>query len=130
MTGRGGHSLPAFRPLSWAYLRDRIALNSQVQGLYPPPTLDSVEPAVVSFPQGTQSVIVAFRGAGFVAPATIELFAAGDPTPNQVLNPVVVDEGTVTGIVNKFFVPPAVYDVHFVNGDGQAVTLVAGLVVQ
>ena len=50
--------------------------------------------------------------------------------PEPAKLPVVVDEGTVTGIVNKFFVPPAVYDVHFVNGDGQAVTLVAGLVVQ
>jgi hypothetical protein len=130
IAGRGGYPRPVFRPLNWAYLRDRIALNAQVQALYPPPTLDSVEPAVVSFPSGTQAVMVAFHGAGFVAPPTIELYAPGDPTANEVLNPVLLDEWTVTGVINKFFVPPAVYDVYFINGDGQAVTLVAGLVVQ
>jgi len=130
MTGRGGYPLPTFRPLNWAYLRDRIALNNQVQALYPAPTLDSADPTTVSFPRGTQAVSVTFRGTGFVTQPTIELVTAGDPTPNEVLNPVVIDEQTVTGIVNKFFVPPAVYDVHFINGDGQDVTLAAGLVVQ
>ena len=65
-----------------------------------------------------------------VAPPTIELITAGDPTPNPVLSPVVVDSETVTGVINKFFVPKAVYDVHFINGDGQETTLAAGLVVQ
>jgi hypothetical protein len=130
MIGRGGYPRPVFRPLNWAYLHNRIAPNSQVQALYPPPTLDSVEPAVVSFPSGIQNVTVTFRGAGFVAPPTIELRTAGDPTANEVLDPALVDEWTVTGVINKFFVPPAVYDVHFINGDGQAVTLAAGLVVE
>ena len=50
--GAGDIPAPSSAPLNWAYLRDRIALNAQVQALYPPPTLDSVEPAVVSFPSG------------------------------------------------------------------------------
>jgi len=130
LTGRGGSPLPAFRPLSWAYLRDRIALNTQVTALYPRPALGSVEPAVVSFPQGSQAVTVTFHGSGFVAPPTIELETAGDPTPNQVLEPTVVDPETATGIINKFFVQAAVYDVRFVNGDGQTTVLSGGLVVQ
>jgi hypothetical protein len=130
MTGRGGQPAPSFRPLNWAYLHNRIALNNQVEALHPPPTLDSLAPAVVTFPPGTQSVSVSFSGTGFVESPTIELITEGDPTPNDVLNPTLVDAQTITGTINKFFVPRAVYDVRLINGDGQQVTLPAALVVQ
>jgi len=130
LTGRGGHPLPEFRALNWAYLRGRITLNDEVTSLIPPPVLDAVQPSVVSFPPGTQSQSVTFVGSGFSAPVAIELISEGDPTPNEVLDVVVIDAETATGAINKFFVSAATYDVHFINADGQDTTLTAGLVVQ
>jgi hypothetical protein len=131
ITGRNGHPLPFFRPLSWAYLHDRVALNTHVTALYPPPQLASVTPSPVGY--SGQTATITFHGTGFVGapdPPVIQLVTAGDPTPNPVLNVVVVDPQTATGVINKFQVPPAVYDVRFINPDGQEVTLVQGLVVQ
>ncbi len=131
MTGRNGSPLPVFRTLNWAYLRDRIALNTQVGGLFPPPTLASVTPNPVSFPQAEQTVIVTLHGTDFLeTPLVIELITEGDPTPNDLLNISFVDSQTVTAVANKFLVPPALYDVHLINADGQEVTLIDGLDVQ
>ncbi len=63
-------------------------------------------------------------------PLVVELITEGDPTPNDLLNITFVDSETVTGVVNKLLVPPALYDVHLINADGQEVTLVDGLEVQ
>ncbi len=52
MTGRNGSPLPVFRALDWAYLRDRVALNTHVTGLFPPPTLTSVTPESGERPAG------------------------------------------------------------------------------
>jgi hypothetical protein len=131
ITGRYGSPLPAFRPLNWAYLRDRIALNNQVTGLFPPPTLTSVTPNPASIPQGQQTAVVTLHGTDFLeTPVVVELITAGDPTPNDLLNVTFVNSETVTGVVNKFVVQPALYDVHLINADGQEVTLLDGLEVQ
>jgi hypothetical protein len=131
MTGRNGSPLPVFRPLNWAYLRDRIALNTHVTGLFPAPTLASVTPNPASVPQGQQTVVVTLHGTELLeTPLVVELITEGDPTPNDLLNLTFVDSETVTGVVNKFLVPPALYDVHLINADGQEVTLVDGLEVQ
>lgn len=131
MTGRNGSPLPVFRALGWAYLRDRVALNTHVAGLYPPPTLTSVTPNPVSVPQGQQTVEVTLHGTDFIeTPLLVELITEGDPTPNPLLNVTFVNSETVTGVVNKFLVPPALYDIHLVNTDDQEVTLVDGLEVQ
>jgi hypothetical protein len=131
MTGRNGSPLPVFRPLGWAYLRDRIALNTQVTGLFPAPTLSSVTPNPVSFPQGQQTVVVTLHGTGFLdTPLVVELITEGDPTPNDLLNITFLDSETVTGVANKLLVQPALYDVRLVNADGQEVTLLDGLEVQ
>lgn len=131
MTGRNGSPLPVFRALGWAYLRDRIALNTHVTGLFPPPTLTSVTPNPVSVPQGQQTVVVTLHGTEFLeTPLVVELITEGDPTPNDLLNVTFVDSETVTGVVNKFLVPPALYNVHLINADGQEVTLLDGLEVQ
>jgi hypothetical protein len=131
MTGRNGSPLPVFRALNWAYLRDRIALNTQVTGLFPAPTLISVTPNPVSVPAGQQTALVTLHGTGFLeTPLVIELITEGDPTPNPLLNVSFVDSETVTGVVNKFLVQPALYDVHLINADGQEVTLGDGLEVQ
>lgn len=127
MIGRNGFPLPFFRPLSWAYLRDRVALNDKVTGLFPPPVLDSIDPNPVVF-EG-QSATLAFHGDGFLAQPVIELDGPGVQVPIDVTNITVVDPQTVTGTINKLLVPEGTYDIHFVNGDGQEITLPAFLVV-
>jgi len=131
MTGRNGSPLPAFRALNWAYLRDRVALNTHVTGLFPAPTLSSVTPNPASVPQGQQTVVVTLHGTEFLeTPLVVQLITEGDPTPNNLLNVTFVDSETVTGVVNEFLVQPALYDVHLINADGQEVTLVDGLEVR
>jgi hypothetical protein len=129
ITGSGGIPLPVFRPLNWAYLRGRIAINAQVTGLFPPPALASVAPNPASFPQG-QTTQITLLGEGFVAPALVELHPSGGGVPSSVFSVSVVDPQTLSGTINKFLVAPDTYDVRLVNGDGQETTLPAGLVVQ
>jgi hypothetical protein len=131
MTGRNGSPLPIFRALNWAYLRNRVALNAHVTGLFPAPTLSSATPNPVSIPQGQQTETVTLHGTGFLeTPLVVQLITEGDPTPNNLLNVTFVDSETVTGVVNNLLVPPALYDVRLINADGQEVTLVDGLEVQ
>ena len=131
MTGRNGSPLPVFRALNWAYLRDRIALNTHVTGLFPAPTLTSMAPNPVSFPPGQQTVVVTLHGTGFLeTPLAVELITEGDPTPNPLLTLTFVDSETVTGVLNKFLVQPALYDVRLINADDQEVTLMDGLEVR
>ncbi len=129
MTGRNGVPLPVFRTLGWAYLRDRIVLNSQVTGLFPAPTLTSVDPNPVDI-KPPQSATVTIHGTNFLDTPSVELITEGDPTPNQLLNETFIDANTITGVVSKFLVPPGLYDVHLINADGQEVTLVDGLEVE
>jgi hypothetical protein len=85
----------------------------------------------VSFPQGEQTVVVTLHGTGLLeTPTVVELITESDPTPNGLLSITFVDGETVTGVVNKLLVQPALYDVRLVNADGQEVTLVDGLEVQ
>jgi hypothetical protein len=143
ISGRGGVDPPIFRILNWAYLRDRVALNDYVFGLFPAPTLDSVEPAVISFPAGSgQNRTLRFVGSGFMehpsaALPTIELLNDGLPGADPVFDVALYEDGyqccpgcCLTGRVNKFFVEKVVYDVRVVNGDGQEVVLEAGLEVE
>jgi hypothetical protein len=131
MAGRGGAALPVFRALNWAYLRDRVALNPYVTGLFPPPVLASVTPDPVTFPGG-QTTTVTFHGQDFLdTPLSIELWTTGEPLAISVTAISYVDSQTVTGVVNKLFFPlgTTVYDVSFENADGQLVTLPGGVVV-
>ncbi len=125
----GGPS--AFRPTNWAYLRDRLAPNPRVYGLFPPPDLQSVVPNVVTFPP--VNAWLTFYGEGFLTDGDapiIELVREGDRTPELVMNVSVLDSQTVTGSINQLFVVPDVYDVRFENADGQVVVLPAALEVR
>ena len=125
ISGRGGPR-PVFRPLSWAYLHDRIALNSQVTGLYLAPQLDSVSPSPLSFGGATQADFDLF-GSSFTETITVKLFGAG-PIPFQVSSTTVAPDGTeATSTINSLLVPPGVYDVQLTNIDGQQATLVEAL---
>lgn len=125
VSGAGGTALPAFRPLSWAYLRDRIVRNTHVTALFDAPEIFSVTPNPVS---GSATITV--HGANFLATPQIELLIEGDPTPNEVLEEVWVDSGTVTGLLFPLLTPPGVYDVRLINPDDQVVVLIDGLEVQ
>jgi hypothetical protein len=129
ITGSGSKTLPIFRPLNWAYLTGRVALNAQVTGLYPPPALTGVTPNPAGFPQG-QTTAITLDGEGFLAPALVELHPPGGGIASPVFSVIVVDSQTLAGTINKFLVAPDTYDVRIVNGDGQETTLPAGLVVQ
>jgi hypothetical protein len=122
-SGRGS-PLPVFRPLNWAYLHDRIALNSQVTGLYPAPVLDSVS-SPVAFGGGPTTSIT-LLGSGFVDPE-VKLWGAS-PVPLQVFNIVTDPSGeSLTATLSSFFSPPGVYDVELINSDGQSSRLDAAL---
>jgi hypothetical protein len=127
MTGRGDSPLPVFRALNWAYLHDRIAPNPNVTELLPPPEIHSVSPnPAVPNPQ----LEVTVHGAHFVSPVSVRFLREGDPTPNLLLSPVLVDSGTITGTITTYTVPPALYDVEVISGDDQSAMLSEGLLVQ
>jgi len=125
ISGRGG-PLPKFRPLSWAYLHDRIALNSQVTAFHLAPQLDSVSPSPLSFDGGTQANFT-LLGSGFTDAIAVKLFG-GSPIPFQVSSTIVAPGGSeATSTINSLLVPPGTYDVQLTISDGQQTTLVGGL---
>jgi hypothetical protein len=141
MTGRDGHPLPVFRLLNWAYLRDRVALNSDVTGLFDPPSIASVwsstgggQPGLAVFPDCCTAVDIEIQGANFLAPdpPDVILTIEGDPTPNGVFGLEVDPGGTsITAMISPYeVVLPGFYDVEVRNSDGQQVILVDGLEVQ
>lgn len=125
MTGRAGFPLPVFRPLSWAYLRDRLVVNARVTGLYEAPAVTAVSPDPVS-----GDAVLTVHGENFLATPTVELVRDGDPTPNQLPSVVFVDGNTITATFLSLLVPPGVYDVRVVNPDDQVAVLPGGLTVQ
>jgi hypothetical protein len=125
ISGRSG-PLPKFRPLSWAYLHDRVALNSLVTGLFLAPQLDAVSPSPLSFGGQTQTTFT-LAGSSFTETVTVTLHN-GSPIPFQVSSTTVMPGGLeATSTINKFLVPPGVYDVQLTNVDGQHTTMVGAL---
>ena len=129
MTARNGQPVPMFRPMNWAYLRDRIAPNADVTGLFPAPELHSVSPNPASF-GGSSTLLLTFRGEGFVPTPVIELLPEGSPIPSPVTGVNWVDDETVTGTILSFFVPPGTYDVRFLNGDGHEMIVEDALTIE
>ena len=145
MTGFGGEPLPVLRGMNWAYLRDRVAPNDHVKGLFAAPGLHSVSPNPAVLP-GSGSVTLTFCGENFFDDAdpdtppprvfledatnsfevpAIALIADSDcETSDPEL------ETRATGMINNSNVIPGTYDVRYESPDDQTVTLVSGLVVQ
>ena len=124
-SGFGGEPVPVFRPLNWAYLRDRIVLDSAVTGLFPAPEIGSVSPNPLS-----ATAILTVTGENFLATPYIHLLIESDPTPNLLTGITLIDSQTLTGVVKASQNPPGTYDVRITNPDGQSVTLIDALVVQ
>lgn len=132
VSGRSGNT-PVFRPLNWAYLRNRVVLSPQVTGLFPKPQVTSVSPNPAMYPDPYTSISITIHGMDFLgSPATplVDLITEGDPTPNSVMNVMFVDPQTLTGLINPFVVPPALYDVRVSNPDGQVTVLEDAVLVQ
>jgi len=132
LTGGGGQPLPVFRPLSWAYLRDRVVLDQRVTGLFPPPVLSQVTPNPAVYQPGQYTVDITVSGEDFLATPVVQVLREGSPTWDMVNNVTFIDSQTLTGTLNSFVVlpDPNPYDVRVTNPDGQDVTLVDGLEVQ
>jgi hypothetical protein len=125
ITGRQGFPKPFFRPISWAYLTNRLVRNEQVTSLDPPPQLFSVTPNPVSY-GGAQLAQIAIHGANLSNAQIVDLKGAG-PVPVPVLDWTVVDDETITGRLHVLFAPPGTYTVRVTNDDQQSAQLVNGL---
>ena len=72
----------------------------------------------------TGSTSITIRGADFLndpVPPTVSLVIEGDPTPNPIQNVTWVDAETLVGTVQPALVAPGLYDLRFVNSDGQRI---------
>lgn len=121
--GLNGHPLPFFRPLSFAYLRDRVLAYVPVTELLPPPAVDAVDPSVIEQPATEISV----SGAGFSG--TPELRLVSNSFVYQVVGETWVSEELVTGWVMQSQIPSGTYDLEITNGDGQIGVLADAIVV-
>jgi hypothetical protein len=128
MSGRG-EPLPVFRPLAWAYLRDRVVLDEDVTGLFDPPEITSVSPNPAIYPDCCTAVMVTIFGSNFLAPELpFVSFPIEGSTAGELFNPVVLDAGLPTerieGLISPFDMAlEGFYDVTVLGSDGQIVTL-------
>ena len=124
LAGLEGEPLPAFRPLSYAYLRDRALTDSSVTQLLKPPTVTSVVPDVIS----VSAIQVTLTGADFVGVPAIQLVNESFvySTPGEA----VVDPITVTFWVVQSQVLPGLYDLVYTASDGQTATLPDAITVE
>jgi hypothetical protein len=125
ITGRNGEPRPAFRPLNWAYLRNRLAINANVTGLFPPPVLTQVTPNPAQYPAGQYTVGVTINGDDFLDKPIVQVLREGSPTWDNLQNVTFQDPQTLTGTLNVYVVAPDPYpyDVRVTNPDGQVVVL-------
>ncbi|NNL65276.1 MAG: hypothetical protein HKP30_03435 [Myxococcales bacterium] len=124
LAGLEGEPLPAFRPLSYAYLRDRTLTDSKITQLLMPPSLTSVVPDVID----ASTVQVTLTGADFVGVPAIQLVSESwvYSTPGESI----VDPNTVTFWVVQSQLLPGLYDLVYTAADGQVATLVDAITVE
>jgi len=125
ITGREGHAPPFFRPISWAYLTNRIVRNEQVTSLDPAPRLFEVTPNPVHYGDSLTAWIT-LHGEHLGNVQIVDLKADGR-LPIPVLDWTVVDDQTITGKVHALFALPGVYDVRVTTDDQQSDALPGSL---
>jgi hypothetical protein len=121
--GLNGHPLPTFRPLSFAYLRDRALAYVPITELMPPPAIESVEPAVINESVTQISII----GNGFAGTPAVRLLSESFVYP--VVGEALVSDQVVTGWVIRSQIPPGTYDLELTNSDGQTASFANAVVV-
>ena len=117
LAGIWGNPLPAFRPLNWAYLRDRTLTDSSILALLPPPQVFSVTPNVID----QSALVITVTGEDFSGTPVIRLQNAGFTydTPGETW----IDPQTATAWVVRSQILPGLYDLLYVNSDGQEALL-------
>lgn len=124
LAGLNGNPLPYFRPIDYAYLRDRVVIDSAVTLLVYPPVASSITPTTIN-PSGYTQIVV--NGTGFRPTPVIRLLNA--TYIYGVTGETVVSSSEVRGWVNCAQILPGVYDVELKNPDGQISVLPAALTV-
>ena len=126
LAGLNGNPLPYFRPLDYAYLRDRVVIDSAVTLLAFPPVVTLDHARARSSGGGYTQIFVN----GTRIPPD-----AGDPRCSNagytynVTGETLVSSSQVRGWVNYGQILPGVYDVELRNPDGQISVLPAALTV-
>jgi hypothetical protein len=117
--------LPPIRAMNWAYLRGRLLRDAAVDGIYPAPIVDSVQPATVPL-SGPSWVDVTVSGSNFQGTPRLRLLG---PLAYTLSSPTLVDANHVTGGIITFQVLEGTYDFELENGDGQKTVLEAAVTV-
>ena len=124
LAGLGGNPLPYFRPIVYAYLRDRVVIDPLVTVLAFAPVVSSVNPPAIN-PTGWTQIYV--NGTGFLPTPVVRLINPG--YTYNVTGEVLLSSTQVRGGVNVLQIPAGVYDVELKNPDGQVSVLPASLTV-
>jgi hypothetical protein len=124
LAGLNGNPLPYFRPIDYAYLRDRLVIDPLVTVLAFAPVVDSVSPTTIN-PTGWTQVSV--NGTGFLPTPVVRLISPG--YAYNLVGEVFISSTQVRGAVNVVQIPAGIYDVELKNPDGQVSVLPASLTV-
>ncbi len=124
LAGINGNVLPYFRPLDYAYLRDRVVIDPAVTLLAFPPVVTSITPNAIVGGTYTQ---VFFNGTGFLPTPAIRCIS-----PSYIYNvsgETLLSSSQVRGWINYAQIQAGVYDVEFRNPDGQIFVLPAAITI-
>jgi hypothetical protein len=112
VAGLAGNPLPYFRPLDFAYLRDRAVIDPRVTALLAPPVVTGASPTVL-----TGSAWITGTGSGFVAPPRMRLVSAA--YTYELISETLLSSTQVRGLVSFSQVPTGTYTLTVENPDGQ-----------
>jgi hypothetical protein len=123
LAGLNGHELPTFRPLNYAWLRDRAVLEADLTMLLPPPVATTATPEVI-----TGDTWLVIEGQNFADTPKIKLWSFGFEY-NLILESW-ISETQIRGLVSYSQVLPGSYLVFVTNPDGQLALPPPAIVVQ
>jgi hypothetical protein len=123
LAGLAGKPLPFFRPLDFAYLRDRAVIDPLVTALLPPPVATGVGPTLV-----VSDTWITVTGSGFAATPSLRLVSA--ELEYDLLFVQLVSSSQVRGFLSFSQVVGGTYDLRITNPDGQLTTAPLPIVVQ
>jgi hypothetical protein len=124
LAGLNGNPLPYFRPLDYAYLRDRVVIDTAVTLLANPPVATSITPNTITVAGYTQ---VTIAGSGFLPTPAVRALSPG--FHYYATGETVVSSSSMTAWINRNQILPGVYDIEVRNPDGQISLLPGALTI-
>ena len=121
--GLNGYPLPTFRPLSYAYLRDRTLAYLPITELLGPPAIDSVDPPIIE----RSAIRLSITGNNFAGTPAIRL--VNGSFLYHVVGEALVSEQLATGWVIRSQIAAGTYDLELINSDGQLAVLPGAITV-